>query len=100
MQFVNLLKIFGKEGIQSRDVLNSLYTEVIEYRFDSAQKCFTLIDSLLKFGMNHLTVDYYFAFLTLAHTLCLNRSDVSEAAQIEHYMVLYLSINKKKSQTA
>ena len=100
VQLINLLKIFGKEGIQSRDILNSLYTEVITYRFESAQKCFILVESLLKFGMNYLSVDYYFAFLSLAHTFCLNRHDFTEAAELESYMVMYLSINKKKAQTA
>lgn len=100
IQYVNLLKIFGKDGVQSRDVLNSLYAELINHRFESAQKSFTLVDSLLKFGLNHLTVDYYFAFLTLAHTFCLNRHDFTDAMQLESYMLLYLSINKNKSQTA
>ena len=49
--------------------------------------------------MNHLTVDYYFAILSLAHSFCLNRGEVQEAEQIEAYMSQYLAIHKNKSQT-
>jgi len=72
----------------------------VEHRHDSISTSVTLIDCLLRFGLNHLTVDYYFAILTLAHTFSLNREEHQEVMQIESLMNQYLAINKNKSQTA
>lgn len=60
----------------------------------------SLVEILLKFGLNHLTVDYYFAILTLAHTFSLNREEHQEALQIETLMNQYIAINKNKAHTA
>ena len=47
-----------------------------------------------------MTVDYYFAVLTLTHTYSLNREELHVAQQTETYMHMYLSIHKIKWQTA
>ena len=97
----SLLQLFGADALQQRDILNDFYAEVVESRLDSVQTSVSLVESLLRLGgLNHLTVDYYFAILTLAHSFSLNREEVQEAIQVEHYMSCYLAINKNKSQTA
>mmetsp|Transcript_8043 Transcript_8043/g.9631 ORF Transcript_8043/g.9631 Transcript_8043/m.9631 type:complete len:117 (-) Transcript_8043:748-1098(-) len=59
-----------------------------------------MVEALQRFGMNYLTVDYYFAILTLAHTYSLNREDLHEATQLESYLHQYLCLHKVKWQTA
>ena len=86
--------------MSQRDILNDFYSTIITKRHDSITTACALVESLLRFGMNHLTVDYYFAILTLAHTFSLNRQEAQEAEQIETYMAKYLSIHKNKGQTA
>lgn len=45
-------------------------------RHDSVINGLSRLESLQRFGMNYLTVDFYFATLVLAHTYSLNREDV------------------------
>ena len=61
------------------------------------QKSLTLVESLLRFGLNHLSVNYYFAFLSLAQTYSLNRHDFAEASWLESYMLKNLAIDKNRT---
>lgn len=70
--------MYGLNALNQRDVLNDLYAQMISKRFDSVTTSCALIESLLRFGTNHLTVEYYFAILTLAHTFSLNRHEAQE----------------------
>ena len=95
-----LINLFGRQALEQRDILNEFYADIITLRHDSIQSGITLIEALLAFGTNHLTVDYYFAILVLMHTASLNRENIQRASQLELYMHQYLVINKNKSQTA
>ena len=56
---------------------------MVDQRNDSVANGLALVDALLAFGTNHLTVDYYFAILILMHTYSLNREELDRAAQVE-----------------
>ena len=70
------MQLFGREALEQRDILNDFYTEVVEQRNESVATSCGLVESLLRFGMNHLTVNYYFAILTLVHTFSLHREEI------------------------
>ena len=53
--------------------MNTFYRYAIQLKDISALSSLDLIDMLLKYGENLLAVDYYFAFLAVAHQLALNR---------------------------
>lgn len=78
-------------------MLNDFYAEVVELRHDSVVSSANTVECLLKFGLNHLTVDYYFSILTLAQTFSVNREDVQTAMQMETLMDQYLALTKNKA---
>lgn len=77
--------------------MNDFYAEVVELRHDSVVSSANTVECLLKFGLNHLTVDYYFSILTLAQTFSVNREDVQTAMQMETLMDQYLALTKNKA---
>ena len=79
IQLATLVQLYGPNALNQRDILNDFYSTIILRRHDSISVASALVESLLRFGMNHLTVEYYFAILTLAHTFNLNRQEIQDA---------------------
>ena len=75
----SFVALFGKEALQTRDVLNDFHTEVVDLRHDSVAASSNTIECLLNFGLNHLTVNYYFSVLVAAQTFSVNREDFQSA---------------------
>jgi len=44
-------------------------------REEGVQTAVDFVEHLLRYGLNYMTVDYYFAVLTIVHTFSLNRED-------------------------
>ena len=76
MQSANIVELYGAEALQKKDFLNDYYADAVHLRHDSVQNGLDMLESLQRFGLNYLTVDYYFALLTLSHTYSLNRDEI------------------------
>ena len=94
------IELFGGSVLGRKDCLNDFYADAISMRHESVDTGMLMMETLLKFGKNFLSVNYYFAILVLAHTYCLNRGEHETAIQMETLMQWYLSIHKVKAQTA
>jgi hypothetical protein len=53
--------------------LNTFYQYLITLKDQSVSATLDLLDLLLKFGDNFMVVDYFFAYLIIAHQFALNR---------------------------
>lgn len=80
--------------------MNTFYRYAVHLKDVSALGSLDLIDMLLKYGENFLAVDYYFAFIVVAHQLALNRLQLNQAAFIEDYCHQYLDMTKSNSDIA
>jgi hypothetical protein len=56
----------------------------------SATACLDLMDLLLSYGDNYLTLDYYLAYLLQTHHFALNRCQYLAAQSLEEVFELYL----------
>lgn len=64
---VNMVKSFGRGVLKQRQVLNTLYKLVIEYKDQSVLQSLELMELLLNYGSNYIVLDYYFAFMIASH---------------------------------
>jgi len=67
VNLVNVIKIHGKGALRQTNVLNTFYRYLITLKDHSVGACFDLMDLLLKYGDNFMVVDYYFAYIIVAH---------------------------------
>lgn len=75
IQLASFVALFGSDALQTKDVLNDFHAEVVSLRHDSVGAAASTVECLFKFGLNYLTVEYYFSILTLAQTFSVNRED-------------------------
>ena len=54
-------------------MLNTFYQYLISLKDQSVSATLDLMELLLKFGDNLMVVDYFFAYLIIAHQFALNR---------------------------
>jgi len=83
---VTCIRLFGNNPLGVREVINTLYSHVVGSRHIGTQHALDMISALLNFASNPLLVDYYFAFLSVAHTFSVNRCEFGQAEQIESYL--------------
>ena len=57
-----------------------------------------LMELLLRYGDNFMVVDYYFAFLIIAHQFSLNRGDLRQAQSLEETLSQYLEMTKANTE--
>lgn len=58
------------------------------------------MELLLKYGDNYMVVDYYFAYLIVAHQFSLNRHHLTEALKLEEIFKHYLEMTKSNAEVA
>ena len=95
---VNIIKVFGKKSLSQRNVLNSLYKQLMILKDVSVAQSLELMDLLIKYGTNYMTVDYYYAYIMVAHQFALNRDECGDAENIEELFQKYMEINKSNAE--
>ena len=100
VNLVNIIKIHGKGALRQRQVLNTFYRYLITLKDHSICACLDLMELLLKYGDNFMVVDYYFAYIVIAHQFALNRGQLSEACNIEEVFLHYLEMTKSNAEVA
>ena len=70
-----LIELYGRDAVTKRDCLNDFYSDAIGMREEGVQTAVDFVEHLLRYGLNYMTVDYYFSVLTIVHTFSLNRED-------------------------
>jgi UDP-2,3-diacylglucosamine pyrophosphatase LpxH len=56
----------GLKALKNRQLLNTLYKHVRSLKEHSVSSTYDLIELLLKYGDNVMTVDYYYSYLVCA----------------------------------
>ncbi len=100
VNLVNVIKIHGKSALKQRQVLNTFYRYLITLKDQSVGATLDLMDLLIKYGDNFMVVDYYFAYIIIAHQFAVNRGQFVEASKIEEIFLHYLEMTKSNAEVA
>eukprot|EP00347_Sterkiella_histriomuscorum_P022054 403331848 len=100
LNVVNIIKVFGPRALNQRSVLNTLYSHLLLLKDQSVQQSIDLVELLLKYGDNIMTLEYQFVFMVAICQFRLNREELFEAQQIEESLEEYITMTRSSTETA
>jgi hypothetical protein len=83
LHLVNQIKLFGLKALKQRNVINSLYRQVVLLKSHSCLQSLDLLETLLRYGDNKMIVDYQFSFFICLYQFLLNKEEHIEAEIVE-----------------